>query len=287
MRFAIACRFERYSGDSPRALQRLLLINEVPVLVRITADEDAERPRASVTWSFPGREKVARENVLRVCRHMLSAALDLSPFYRAAECSRRMAPIIRKFRGLKPILTPTVFESAAWAVMSQQVNLSFAHTLKMRVVEEYGKRISVNGQEHILFPSPKTLGRAKVADLRKLQFSTRKAEYLTDLAAGVDDGHLDLESLKDLSYEEALDRLVSIRGFGVWSANYILMRGAGNPDCLPLGDSGLHRAVQRVYGLKSVPDNDRVCGLAKEFIPFRSLYTLYLWYTLMKESEDV
>jgi DNA-3-methyladenine glycosylase II len=287
MRFAVACRFESNSNGSHRALQRLLLINGIPVLAEITVDRDVEHPQASVSWSFPGGGKVARADVLRACRRMLSADLDLSPFYDLAEDSKPVIPIVREFRGLKPILTPTVFESAALAIMSQQVNLGFAHTLKMRVIDEYGEKISIDGREHTLFPSPRTLSRAKITDLKRLRFSTRKAEYLTDLARAIENGHHDLESLSDLSYEDALGRLVSIRGFGIWSANYILMRGAGHLNCLPLGDSGLHRAVQQVYELKSIPDNDRVEKLARKFAPYRSLYTLYLWYALIRELEEV
>jgi 3-methyladenine DNA glycosylase/8-oxoguanine DNA glycosylase len=42
---------------------------------------------------------------------------------------------------------------------------------------------------------------------------------------------------------EIYTRLIEHRGFGGWSAQYIIMRGLGRPDWLPSGDAGLRRTV--------------------------------------------
>lgn len=286
LRFAISCRFESGKDAGEERLGRLILISGVPLLVRIHVSRSVKQPKGVVVWSYPEGGRVSKQDILGTVRHMISADLNLLPFYEKAQSSKQFGRIVEDFRGLKPILTPTVFESAAWAIMSQQVNLTFAHTLKMRIVEKYGRRFNVDGHNLSLFPEPQILSRAKTPELRKLQFSTRKAEYLIDLANGICRGGYDLESLGDLQYDEALNKLTSIRGLGVWSANYILMRGAGHPDCLPLGDSGLHRAAQMLYNLKSIPDNEKIERLAMKFAPYRSLYTLYLWYSLMQELNE-
>ena len=153
--------------------------------------------------------------------------------------------------------------------MGQQVNLNFAYTLKKRITEKYGRTISIDNRKYALFPEPVKFKKVTVGQLRRLQFSTRKAEYLLGLSKSVTNGELNLELL------------LTVRGIGIWSANYILMRGAGQLNCLPLGDSGLHRAVKNWYRLKNLPDHEKVKKLAKPFAPFRSLYTLYLWYSLL------
>ncbi|MEW5925797.1 MAG: DNA-3-methyladenine glycosylase, partial [Candidatus Zixiibacteriota bacterium] len=142
---------------------------------------------------------------------------------------------------------------------------------------------NVNGREYDLFPEPKDLHGATVEQLRLMQFSNRKAEYLLDLSRAVVNGDLELEKTGKSDYHTALNNLLAVRGIGIWSANYILMRGAGHLDCLPLGDSGLHRAVRNLYKLKKAPEKEKVEKLAAPFAPYRSLYTLYLWYSLLDE----
>ena len=113
-----------------------------------------------------------------------------------------------------------------------------------------------------------------------MQFSQRKAEYLIGLARICTEQNNFFESLADLPYKEAIEKLVAIRGIGAWSSNYLLMRGVGHLNCLPLGDTGLTRATKEVYNMRKKPDNGKIEKLANKFEPYRSLYTLYLWFSI-------
>ena len=281
LKFATACRFESEADCREGRFQRIINIDNTAVLLIITVAGDIENPIGRVEWSMPEGGKVSRKAVLDMAGHIVSADLDLDPFYKKASKSRTLKKVVDSFRGLKPILTPTVYEAAAWAIMGQQVNLNFAYTLKKRITEKYGRIINLDSREYPIFPEPGKLTEATVEHLRLLQFSRRKAEYLLGLSKSVSNGELNLERLGRGNYNDALGKLLAVRGIGVWSANYILMRGAGQLDCLPLGDSGLHRAVKNLYNLKDSPDHEKVKKMAKPFAPFRSLYTLYLWYSLL------
>jgi len=280
--FARCTRFEIEENNGSEILQKVLHIDGKPVFVKIICDSDIHNPRAFISWSALKGKAPSEKEVIRVVRRIISADLDLTSFYRLGRKSKHTGKIIGKFCGLKPILTPTVFESAAWAIMGQQVNLTFASTLKNRLVEKYGQQFNIDGRAFSLFPSPEEISRAQTSELKSFQFSTRKAEYLIGLAKEVTAGKVIPEALTGMKYDDAVEKLISIRGIGVWSANYILMRGAGHLDCLPLGDSGLHRAMKNLYRLKTIPDNEKVETLAQKFIPYRSLYTLYLWCYLLE-----
>lgn len=284
LKFAIACRFESEGSDREKFLKRVIRFNNIPVMLTIRVDGGINHPLGRVYWNYPEGGRVAGEDIRKIAGRMVSAELDLKPFYKIARKSERFGKIIKKFHGLKPLLTPTVFESTAWAIMGQQVNLQFASTLKKRVVKKFGRILKINGDEYSVFPAPDDFTGAKNRDLLMLQFSRRKAEYLLGLADGIVKNHHFIESLREWEYDTALRHLLSIRGIGIWSANYILMRGAGHLDCLPLGDSGLYRAVKKIYKLKANPINSEIEEIAKEFVPYRSLFTLYSWYTLMEEE---
>jgi 3-methyladenine DNA glycosylase/8-oxoguanine DNA glycosylase len=71
-----------------------------------------------------------------------------------------------------------------------------------------------------------------------------------------------------------------VRGLGPWSVAYLLMRGYGFADCVPVGDAGLSAALQRFFALDHRPGAGETRTLMEPFAPFRSLATYHLWTSL-------
>ena len=197
LKFATACRFESEEDCLRGRFRRLVEIDSIPVLLIIDRDDNADDPTVSVRWQVPENRKVERKDVLNLARHIVSADLDLYPFYQKISRIKKTAPLIDKYRGLKPILTPSVYESAAWAIMGQQVNLSFAAALKKRLADKYGRFVECDGYAGRPFPGPETIAGARISQLRAMQFSNRKAEYLIDLSKAVAARRIKLEELSD------------------------------------------------------------------------------------------
>jgi DNA-3-methyladenine glycosylase II len=134
------------------------------------------------------------------------------------------------------------------SVCAQQVNLTFAFTVRARLVRRFGEALLVGGQAVYAFPEPRVLARAGVAELRRMQLTARKAEYIVGLAQRVAAGELDLDGLARLSNDEVIERLTAVRGFGRWSAEWFLARCLGRGDICPAGDLGVRRAFEHFYG---------------------------------------
>ena len=81
-----------------------------------------------------------------------------------------------------------MFETICWAIIGQQINLKFAYTLKKRLVEGYGEKMEYDNEEYFLFPTPKVISKLEVEDLKPLQFTTRKAEYIIGIAKLFNEG---------------------------------------------------------------------------------------------------
>jgi AraC family transcriptional regulator of adaptative response / DNA-3-methyladenine glycosylase II len=158
--------------------------------------------------------------------------------------------------------------------VGQQINLPFAFKLRKRLFQKFGTEV-----EDGLFsvPQPDSIARILPQDLMPLQFSQRKAEYLIGVAQK---GQKWIEGLEDLSFTSARNELLSTRGLGVWSVNYLLMRALGFPDCLPLGDTGLTSGVAKLHCLEQKPDVKEIETLMLPFAPHRSLATYHLWQSL-------
>ena len=106
---------------------------------------------------------------------------------------------IERFRGLKPGLDTDLFEALVGTILGQQLSTKVALTMQRRLIEKYGERVSINGEEYWLSPTPERFVEASVEELKACKLSARKSEYIHNLAKAVALGELDLDSLWDMS----------------------------------------------------------------------------------------
>lgn len=281
------------------------LLGGVPARLEIEVAGGAARCRIVARRAMPARaEAEARTLAARV----LGLTLDPAPFERQVGRDPRVRPLIRGRRGLRMPLNGSVFEALCWSIIGQQVNLAFAAVLRREVIAMAGEDAGDGWKTH---PTPAAVAALEPADLARRRFSRRKAEYLVDAARLVAAGALDLEALGrppeehgqtgteggpggeagDATGTNSADEpgagaeagLLAVRGIGPWSANYVLMRGCGMPDRVPVGDSGLAEALRRFFRLQARPDGATTRALMKPFTPWRSLATHHLWLSLGDE----
>jgi 3-methyladenine DNA glycosylase/8-oxoguanine DNA glycosylase len=74
--------------------------------------------------------------------------------------------------------------------------------------------------------------------------------------------------------------LLALRGVGPWTAHYVMMRGCGFADCVPVGDAGLNKALQQFFALEARPDAEQTRELMAPFAGHRSVATFHFWRSL-------
>jgi 3-methyladenine DNA glycosylase/8-oxoguanine DNA glycosylase len=177
--------------------------------------------------------------------------------------------------GLRVLLTLDPFEALVWAILGQQVNLAFAYALRRDLIRLVGLPAGLGLIAH---PDAARIATLKVEDLQALRCSRRKAEYLLHAATEVAAGRLQLHDRHTAT--GAARELLALRGCGPWTVQYMLMRGLGFRDCVPVGDAGLTLALQRWFELEARPDAPETLRLMAAFAPHRSLATFHLWASL-------
>ena len=164
-----------------------------------------------------------------------------------------------------------------YAILGQQISTHVAHMLRAGLIQTYGLKVEWADELYYAFPRPEAIVQAGTDGLRALKLSTRKSEYIVDIAAGVATGDLDLESLRDIPPEQAVEALISMRGVGIWTAHWLLVRALGYVDGFPHGDL----ALQRHLGLllhRGVPlSPEEALEYSRRWAPYRSYVTTYLF----------
>ncbi|TFH15482.1 MAG: DNA-3-methyladenine glycosylase 2 family protein, partial [Acidimicrobiales bacterium] len=187
-----------------------------------------------------------------------------------------MRPLVTAARGRRSPASVDAFETAVRAVIGQQVSVAGARTVAGRIVEAVGAPIatvtSVPGTgvtvEGIsrLFPRPEQL---LAAPDEAFSMPHARRDTIRRLAAAVLSGEVELHVGADPSV--AREQLLSLRGVGPWTADYVVMRGLGHPDMFIDADLGVRHALDAL-GLAA----DRASGWA----PWRSYAVHHLWASL-------
>ena len=122
-------------------------------------------------------------------------------------------------------------------------------------------------------------------ELLALTFSRNKANYIINVAQQLASSALDLESLSTLPDAELMERLVSIKGIGRWTAQYMLLRGYGRLNSFPIDDSGARARLIEFLGMEKTTALDRLERYINRWKPYSGLlYFHLLLYNLDKRG---
>jgi len=165
---------------------------------------------------------------------------------------------------------PDGFAQLLRAIVSQQVSVASARAIWGRL-QAAGMVV------------PETILAAQIDDLRALGLSRQKATYAHALA----DAGIDFEALRIAPTQQVVDRLVQVKGVGVWTAEIYAMFSLGHADVFAPGDLALQEAARLLYSLPERPKERALRDMAQRWSPWRAVAARLLWeyYHIEKQRE--
>lgn len=164
------------------------------------------------------------------------------------------------------------FLSLARAICDQQISIHASRAIWGRLEQLCGGDITA-----------KAILACDIEQLRGVGLSRSKAAYLTDLALHTLDGRIDFDKLLTLDDESVIAELVQVKGIGRWTAQMHLIFALGRLDVFAPADGGLRRSVCALKGLPPDAPVGLIEAIAEDWIPYRTVASLYLWRGLNQD----
>jgi DNA-3-methyladenine glycosylase II len=222
--------------------------------------------------------EAVRDQVARI----LSLDVDGTGFPEVGRRDPVVGRLQARWPGLRPVGFFSPYEAAAWALIGHRIQMVQAARIKQRMADELGEVVDVHGDERHAFPGP-----ARLAGLEGFRgLFARKVENLRALGEAAIEGRLDGARLRGLPREQALKELKQLPGIGDFSAELVLLRGAADPDHLPLHEPRLCRGAAVAYDLDEPPDREWLEERAAAWRPYRTWVVLLLRVVLEAETGD-
>jgi DNA-3-methyladenine glycosylase II len=260
---------------SSHSLTKAISIDSQTVVFQLTSTGTTEKPCLEYTlFSEQPITETIKNDVVERIMFFLSLTDDLQPFYRIGREDANFAPIIEHLYGYHQVKFLTPFENACWAVLTQRNPMKIAQKTKQALIERYGNSLEVNGTVYWAFPEPIQIVVADEGELLKMIRNERRTEYLVAVARAFSE--VDEEFLKTAPDEEVETWLRNIMGIGEWSATFIMVRGLGRMEHVPLTETRLIEAASKVYGYGAEISREDLKRLADRYGPWQGYWAHYI-----------
>jgi DNA-3-methyladenine glycosylase II len=248
-----------------------LYIRDVPVAVFVQSIGDKTNP----AFLVEAEHEELKEEIVKRISDIFQWNVPLAPIHQHF-LQTELRELFLEHEGTPLILDFDLYFCLMKCFIHQQLHLKVAYRLTERFVKAFGTE-----REGIWFyPRPEKIAALHYDDLRSLQLSGKKAEYIIHTSRLMVEGKLRLGELQHAEDAEVANMLLPIRGIGPWTVQNFLLFGLGRPNLFPKADIGLQRAIQKLLHLETKPSPEQMEALAQKWEPYLSYASLYLWRSI-------
>jgi DNA-3-methyladenine glycosylase II len=180
-----------------------------------------------------------------------------------------LASVIRAWQGKGHLSSRgDPFTTLARSIVGQQISVKAAQAVWLRFEKAAGTVV------------PERVARMRLATMTRAGLSTRKAEYVRDLATRFVSGAVDPQHWPSLDDEAVIAELVQVRGIGRWTAEMFLIFNLLRPDVFPIDDLGLIKGISVNYREGRPVSKAEAAEMGSRWQPWRTVATWYLWRSL-------
>ncbi len=243
----------------------------VRTVVRVKAEGTTEEP----IFTVMGEHDEIQDIIFEKVRDIFQWDKDLNEIHQFFQ-KTELSMLFFTYQGTPIVKDFDLYASLMKVIIHQQLNMKFAYTLSTRFVHKFGEEIDGSW----FYPRPEQVAKLDYDDLRELQFSQRKAEYVIDTSRLIANGELDLNKLSKMENEAIMKELGKVRGVGPWTVENWMLFALGRDDIFPVQDIGIQNALKKWWRKTEKPAKEEILEKADEWKPYRSYASLTLWRSI-------
>ena len=193
------------------------------------------------------------------------------------KADEKMESLIHQF-GISPLASQekkkiNLFDNLISSIVSQQLSTKVARTIKDRLY-------SLGEMSEF---TPDFLIQTPTEDLRMCGLSYAKCRSMKEISEVLIKRPDYLTSLYDKSNEFIIEKLIKLRGIGIWTAEMFQMFSLQRQDIFSHRDAGLIKGIRIVYFDKEIAELEEIEKITSKWKPYRSIGSWYMWQVANNE----
>jgi DNA-3-methyladenine glycosylase II len=157
-----------------------------------------------------------------------------------------------------------------YSIMSQQLSTKVAEIIKERFLEIFNSKS----------PTLENIAATPFATLKSIGLSDSKVNYILNVSDYFIEHKITDSKLHNMTDEELIQTLTSIKGVGHWTVEMVMMFAMGREDVFSADDLGIQQQMCSLYSIDNTSKKlmkMEMEKIAANWSPYRTYACRYLW----------
>ncbi len=202
---------------------------------------------------------------------------DISEFSKKFKNDKVLGPLIKKWRGMKPVAANSLYESLIIYVVLQNARVSRSVQMFENLFEKFGKKITFDGKTLSTFWRPKEINKVPEKTLRDLKLGYR-AKFIKKISSQFVKGKINEHKMREMSREKVKEKALQIYGIGPSSVEYLLFEDFYHYCKLEIIPPWEQKILSKLLFDKKKVSSNKILKFFKENYPgWEKLAFHYIW----------
>jgi len=218
--------------EASETMYRTLRLSQNKIIGLKMADLKKVKEREGIMAEVFSNRSLTEQDLQRVRSHISQAYglnEDISSFYQSVANDTSIQGPIQNLRGMRVSCFETLFEILNISSMLQNTTVKRSEQMMENMLSFFGRKVNYDGRQLYVFYTPQDITQSSEQKLRELKVGYR-AKFLMEIANHFSANANLEEKLKTMSFEEAKDKLMEIKGVGPYSARIALFQYLRRPN---------------------------------------------------------
>ncbi|MFZ3067396.1 MAG: Ada metal-binding domain-containing protein [Gammaproteobacteria bacterium] len=203
---------------------------------KISIENNAKKSCLIVTLDFPDTSII--HAIISRVRAMFDLDSDPVVIANVLDAQKDIKKLLKKYPGIRLPSGWNAFELSISTILGQLVSVKRGRELVHQLMEIAGSEIKIGDKTIKNFPTAEQIINT---NLTKLKTTTARKVALVEFSKAIIEKRISLEPTQ--AVDMFLKNILSLKGIGPWTANYIALKVLRDTDIFPASDLILARAV--------------------------------------------
>ncbi len=205
---------------------------------------------------------------------------DIQEFCERFNKDKILGPVIRRWRGMKPVAANSLYESLIVYIVLQNAVISRSIQMLENLFKKFGKKVRFDGKVLSTFWEPEKMLRATEHELRELKVGYR-AKYFMKITEQFAKNEFDEFILREMNKESVKEEMMKLYGIGPASIEYLLFEDFYIYDFLETIPPWEQKIISRLLFDKSLVPSETILEFFKKtYKGWSKLAFHYIWEDL-------
>ncbi len=235
------------------------------------------KPRIKIKiYSKKALSKEFINNITPELRWRFNLDQDISEFCKKFRKDKIMGPIIKKWKGMKPIAANSLYETLIIYIVLQNATVKRSVQMLENLFDKFGKKVKFNGKTLSTFWKPSKMAKSTEQALRDLKLGYR-AKFFMKLTKQFVNKEINEFSLRKTNKEDIKKYMLELYGIGPASVEYLLFEDFYFCDALETIPPWEQKIMSRLIFNKELVPAKKILGFFKRYKGWEKLAFHYIW----------